>query len=369
MTELKRIGKIEGVVIPRLLMQCYREKVLAIIDFQQDETIKSLHLEHGNIVFARSNLKSDRFGEFLVRRGKIKQDDLNQASNTLVKTGNRLGRILVEMQLLSPRELFTMVRIQITDIVTSLFSWKDGLYRMHPDLRPAEERIVLEQTTPALILEGSRLHIKGETAWQEYASPQSFLTMNSDYSLKGLKYSDEEQELLSLVRSPIRVRDILSEKSDRISGEALARLLYSGILVAAEDKSEHLAAETTDVWVWPEELSEQVDSFNKAYRYIIRYLRIEAGPQAAENLPKVFEDVQRDCEPAFQDVQPDRDGTLPVEMLRESVKSLPPAQRIPRLTHALHEYLYALMYQVQLLLTPIYHRQVLNEVRNMLKIE
>ena len=86
---MKRIGKIEARNLPELLHNCYLQKKSAIIDLQQDEIIKSLYLEGGNIVFARSNQRSDRLGEFLVKKEMVQPDDLKNAANILNVTCNK----------------------------------------------------------------------------------------------------------------------------------------------------------------------------------------------------------------------------------------------------------------------------------------
>ena len=77
-------------------------------------------------VFAISNLATDRFGQFLVRTGKVETEELKSAISGAERTGRRTGDVLIEMGLLTESERMYYVGQQVTAIVYSLFAWEEG---------------------------------------------------------------------------------------------------------------------------------------------------------------------------------------------------------------------------------------------------
>ena len=62
-------------------------------------------MKDGRVVFATSNLPTDRLGEVLIRDGKITVEEYEASVRGLHK-GKRQGRVLVESGALSPGELW-----------------------------------------------------------------------------------------------------------------------------------------------------------------------------------------------------------------------------------------------------------------------
>jgi len=117
---------------------------------------RSIHWKEGEIVFASSNSPEHSLGQFLLRNGKITQQQYDE-SKRRVTPQLRHGKLLVQMGAISPKDLWWGVKNQVLEIIYSLFSWKDGdfaLYDTNEDL--AQERIMLQINTSSVIMEGIR---------------------------------------------------------------------------------------------------------------------------------------------------------------------------------------------------------------------
>ncbi len=114
---------------------------------------KSIHIRDGQIIFATSTDTSDRLGECLVKAGKITHTGLEQALKLYQKYSGlkKMGVILVESGLLPPRELFSGLRIQVKDIIFSLFLWREGDYQF--EKRLPSDVIQLQINIQELIIE------------------------------------------------------------------------------------------------------------------------------------------------------------------------------------------------------------------------
>jgi hypothetical protein len=116
---------------------------------------KSVFIEDGRLVFASSSSVDDRLGELLLRRGSITLRQLTDAARGL-GPGKRLGAVLVENGVLTPKALVRSVVEHTQEIIYSLFQWVEGRYRMQEGHEASAEAIQLRMSTPAVIMEGIR---------------------------------------------------------------------------------------------------------------------------------------------------------------------------------------------------------------------
>jgi len=109
----------------------------------------------GNLVFASSSSVDDRLGELLLRKGRITLRQLADAGSA-VGPGKRLGAILVESGVLTPKDLVKTVIEHAQEIIYSLFQWTEGHYRLQAGTDATTEAITLKMSTPDIIMEGIR---------------------------------------------------------------------------------------------------------------------------------------------------------------------------------------------------------------------
>jgi hypothetical protein len=115
---------------------------------------RSVTVQEGRLVFASSSSPDDRLGELLLRRGQISLRQYVDAGNAVVP-GKRLGAILVEQAVLTPKGLIKAVVEHTQEIIYGAFQWTEGHYRFNLGSSSAEA-ITLKISTPDLILEGVR---------------------------------------------------------------------------------------------------------------------------------------------------------------------------------------------------------------------
>src|SRR5947207_8223443 len=114
---------------------------------RQRDLDRTLVLKDGDIVFATSNSPEHSLGQFLLRNGKITQEQYEE-SKRRVTAQMRHGKILVQMGAISPKDLWWGVKHQVLDILYSLFNWKDGSFTFLDSADElANERIMLAINT------------------------------------------------------------------------------------------------------------------------------------------------------------------------------------------------------------------------------
>ncbi len=121
--------------------------------FEDGEHAKSIYLHHGEVIFATSNQTSDRLGECLVRSGAITPEQFASAIKAYTSS-NQFGKILVKRGFLTSRELWGGVKLQVEEIVRSLFSYGAGTVLFwEGEVRP-DNVVRLSLPTRLLIAQG-----------------------------------------------------------------------------------------------------------------------------------------------------------------------------------------------------------------------
>jgi two-component system OmpR family response regulator len=103
----------------------------------QDNVVKAIFVQKGEIVFATSTIKADRLGEVLLRHGVISKSAHRATTKVMQESGKREGETLVEMGILAPKALFEGLKLQVEEILVSAFLWDRGHYRFIEGPLPA----------------------------------------------------------------------------------------------------------------------------------------------------------------------------------------------------------------------------------------
>lgn len=113
----------------------------------------------GHITGAESKKKGDehRLGNVLVKKGLVTEEQLKNALEEQKSRGGKLGHILLAHEAVGKEELESVLTFFITEIITNLFSWKEGRYEFKPEGIPLDKIIDLEIDTQHLLMEGMRI--------------------------------------------------------------------------------------------------------------------------------------------------------------------------------------------------------------------
>ena len=210
-----------------VIRKLYVNRRSGIVHLTQDNTSKRIYFRKGSMIFANSDVETDRLGEFLIRKQVIDREDFERASKVMRETGNRLGRTLVELGFATPEEMEGKVVEQIQTIIYSLFSWVSGEYRFEQHESPVDEDIVLNLSTADIILEGTRRMDDMGKVRRALGDPGRVLQTTEDPLLlyqKMSTLSQSEYFILHCVDGLSSMADILSISP--IGEEATLRCIY-----------------------------------------------------------------------------------------------------------------------------------------------
>ena len=98
------------------------------------EEVDVLFVE-GNVVFATDNArqKESLLGSMLLRAELLSDDKLEEALLLQKRSLKRLGDVLLEQNYLAPEDLAQVMRLQTTETLYKLFSWKSGTYEFEQE--------------------------------------------------------------------------------------------------------------------------------------------------------------------------------------------------------------------------------------------
>ncbi len=112
----------------------------------------------GNVVFAneKARTQSNLLGSLLLRAELLSKEQLDEALSMQQRTLKRLGDILIEMQIVTEQQLAQMMRLQTTETLYKLFSWKSGTYQFEQEDIDAAKSSFEPIRAESILLEGFR---------------------------------------------------------------------------------------------------------------------------------------------------------------------------------------------------------------------
>jgi hypothetical protein len=329
-------GTLAALPLPDLLRELQLKDATGVLSLTSNRVRKALYFKRGRVVFATSNVASDRLGEVLLRESKITREQ-NDLSLRALARGKRQGRVLVEMGALSPDDLWSAVQSQVREIVFGVFRWGEGQFHFEESPLPERERITVDLDVTALVLEGLRRLDAG--GWVRLRHPDGHLVLElGTTSAEGL-LRPFEKHVLGLVDGERSVIEICheSEVGDNQTLKLLYAFLATGIV---EGRGRKVRALDQD-FVPADTTYAVLESFNQMYRFIFAYMVKEVGPIAENVLAKYLGTVREARSEVFEGTRLRPDGAVEEAPVERNVGRLPEERRREALVGALNELLYA----------------------------
>ncbi|HEX8822971.1 MAG TPA: response regulator [Archangium sp.] len=219
--------------LPSLFTAFYLARETGELGVQRGKVKKVVYFERGMPVFALSNLLADRFGQFLVRVGKIKPEQLQDAAAVATASNRRTGDVLVERGLLKDTERLYYVGQQVKAIIYSLFSWEDGTFVMSFKEKATTESIKLDVHPANLIVRGIKKLYKPERL-SRLLRPEDRLmpAVAPAYQLHEVELERWEAELLPKIDGNRTVGELVAyaNRPEQVVHGFLVAMMSLGIL-------------------------------------------------------------------------------------------------------------------------------------------
>jgi len=207
------VGSLRDLTLPELLAIIANGEKSGVITIKSDAATAQIHVAGGRIVMASDTLRDERFGEVMLKLGKISQEVLARALAAQKTSGGarRLGSILVEMKAITNKDQDQALLYQTCEALYDLCTWQVGYFQFDAQEAPDTSGISIQVDT--LLEEVDRRALAGERAQAESIRPERPI-------LRGRReITPDKTELLRLTRSfklhtdeftPLEDEDVLS---------------------------------------------------------------------------------------------------------------------------------------------------------------
>jgi hypothetical protein len=340
-------GDLSKIQLPDVLsfMAMIRESGKLVVRREQLE--RSIHWKEGEIVFASSSSPEHSLGQFLLRNGKITQGQYEE-SKRRVTPQLRHGKLLVQMGAISPKDLWWGVKNHVLEVIYSLFGWKDGefaFYDSSEDL--AQERIVLQINTPAVIMEGIRRLDESERIREKIPNLEVVFTKipAGTAELAGLDLNEGEIAVYNTIDGRLNVRE-LTGRSELTEFE-VTRILFqllSARLIEPVHEEKPFRPIFLDVEDSPE-LLKVISTYNDMFGRLFEALERSVGEdQARDIFMTILQNAETD--ELWAGVFFDQFGRFDENMLIANISELPFEKRKAVLDEGLNTLLSVQLFEV-----------------------
>lgn len=217
-------GSLSETPLPLLLHALLMEERSCTLELKLRGLEKRIVIEDGAPVDCRTNLLHETLGKYLVEKGKLQEQQYQEALVESINTGDKMGEILVKKGWITPFDLFKQLQANLAHRILDCFRWAEARYRILGDTEPAESPV--KMNTVQLILTGSGNFLPFEVVASQltFADEQRFAAVpNAPHEAKDLKLSAKEMRLLQILRTRPNFAEVMQRTGFEME-EALRRL-------------------------------------------------------------------------------------------------------------------------------------------------
>jgi serine/threonine protein kinase len=223
-------GNLGRTTLARLLFRLDRRRHRGMLSITGKKHRKEIFFRRGDVVMVTSTRREELLGTYLVKRGIISEDQLNQALERLSEFGGRLGDALVGERLLPTYDLFRYLGDQLRDRILDLFTWRTGEWAWTPEVAAPHEAASLGVDMIELILDAIRNHIPPLVIRQHFTGREHahLEIVHSRVSIDVLPLHDAEIEVARAVKPGTRPTDLVEFLGARrgAAAQLVWRMLY-----------------------------------------------------------------------------------------------------------------------------------------------
>ena len=275
---------------------------------------KTVYFSGGEIVYATSTVEDDRLGEILWRRGFLSLEQLYEVHD-LVTPQKKLGAILVERELITPRQLYEGIKEQVQEIVYSTFHFRKGEFLFVEGKVPVKGRVRLDAGTKEVIMEA--IHRMEEMTRLEELFPDRGMLVVPRPVMVDAKLGESERHVHKLIDGKKTVEAIIAEShlGEYEALKAMAKLRRVGIVDAREQAVEEMHEESP--------LPAVIKAYSRMLRHIHQTLKAEE-PGGESRLESYLGSPAPKYIKVFSNVGFDSDGHLDMDTLFRNARDASP---------------------------------------------
>jgi len=304
------------------LVNLQRKTGIVVFISDENSVIKRVFFKEGEIIYATSNQNTDRLGESLIRAGKLSWEDLDRSAKKITPQ-RRLGKILVEDGIISPKELFFGVRKQVEEIIFSLFTLTNGYFYFIEGQYEQENIVKFTMSTQSLLMDGMRRMDELKEIKDELFNEGALIIQSYSNNVKRLK--GQPLKVYNNIGDGIDIKT-LQKKTEVSEYDLLLTILNlksEGYIDLKRPGTKSKTDEMKEKMVEPE--SQQIEDIviNINLLLIDTYSIISSRAKGINYLDyfnSFFEGLPKDNLSLFNGIRIEENGGIDVERLFENMK-------------------------------------------------
>ena len=227
-------GSLKEASLPDVLQLLALGQKTGCLSLTDRSNLGHIYFDKGRISYASIVNRRDRFGDILVKDGKITREQLEQAIDAQsTERDRKLGQILVQAGAITTEDLAEYVRVQVEEAVYYLFTWPRGSFRFDADVVPEGEDVILSISPESLLLEGARRIDEWSLIEKKIPSFDVVLQVERDrLDATDVELTDQQHLMIGLLDGERDVAQVIEESglSDFDGGKALYGLITAGFV-------------------------------------------------------------------------------------------------------------------------------------------
>ncbi len=307
-----------------------------------DRIKKTLFFEEGDVRMATSNIPEDRLGALLFRFGMVTHEQLEEA--LAAQSGSRrLGRVLIEMNVITAHDLYTIIRRQVEEIFFSVLLMRTGVFYFYDLEQDKTLPQQLNLQTQNLLLDGVRRIDEMSYFRERIPHRHTVIERRADITPKQLV--GLEKQIYDLVDGQRSVDEIARESrlGEFETTKVLFHLMQLGYVQKRRDTN--ITAVTLEREAGRSEADVRViESFNTVFRKVFAKVRAKDDEATLRlGLDSFFQGATGFVE-LFQGVDLAEDGSLCTAAVLKNLSAIQVENRLDFLYNGLNELLFFEMF-------------------------
>ena len=151
-------GSLSRTGLVRVFYQIVSRQLTGKLRLTKGSAQKEFFFRKGKPKHVSSNLKQELLGPFLLKRGVVKEEQMNTAIEKSGEFGGRLGDALVSLGFVKPHELYWLLDQQFKEKFIQVFAMTEGGYEFYEGVPAPIEMAPSDANVYRYVLEGVRKH-------------------------------------------------------------------------------------------------------------------------------------------------------------------------------------------------------------------
>ncbi len=128
-----------------------------LLTLERDDVSKQAYFVDGHPIFVASNDPQERFGQFLVLKGLLTEEQLHRAIKTMPHFGGKLGQALVGLNLLKPVDAVHLLAEQVSEKLLRACGWDYGRFVWQDGQQNPHDTVALHLSSYRIAARGVQL--------------------------------------------------------------------------------------------------------------------------------------------------------------------------------------------------------------------